>query len=126
MRLVSVASMASLATLLVGSANAMPAPAPFDGDSAVTLAAGGCGPAYHRNIYGGCGPHRWGGRGCRRARVLWRRLRLPRRRLLSRRGLAWRLLSRRRLAWGWLAWRRVSRRRVSRRRPLARRLPQIV
>ena len=61
MRLVSVASMASLATLLVGSANAMPAPSPFHGDSAVTLAAGGCGPAYHRNIYGGCVPNGWGG-----------------------------------------------------------------
>ena len=61
MRLASVASMAALATLLVGSANAMPTPAPYRGDSSITLAAGGCGPAYHRNVYGGCVPNGWGG-----------------------------------------------------------------
>src|SRR3984957_9778702 len=61
MRLSSVASMAALATLLVGSANAMPTPAPYRGDSSITLAAGGCGPAYHRNVYGGCVPNGWGG-----------------------------------------------------------------
>jgi hypothetical protein len=58
MRLVSVASIVGLATLLAGSASAMPAPAPYHGDSAITLAAGGCGPAFHRNVYGGCVP--WG------------------------------------------------------------------
>jgi len=61
MRLASVASTAALATLLVGSANAMPTPAPYRGDSSITLAAGGCGPAYHRNVYGGCVPNGWGG-----------------------------------------------------------------
>jgi hypothetical protein len=59
MRLASVA----FATLLVGSANAMPTPAPYHGDSAITLAAGGCGLAFHRNVYGGCVPngYGWGG-----------------------------------------------------------------
>ena len=61
MRVASVASMAALTTLLVGSANAMPTPAPYRGDLAITLAAGGCGPAYHRNVYGGCVPNGWGG-----------------------------------------------------------------
>ncbi len=53
--------MAVLTTLLVGSANAMPTPAPYRGDSAITLAAGGCGPAYHRNVYGACVPNGYGG-----------------------------------------------------------------
>ena len=63
MRVASVASIAALATLLAGSANAMPTPAPYHGNSAITLAAGGCGPAYHRNVYGGCVPngYGWGG-----------------------------------------------------------------
>ena len=61
MRLASMASMAALSTLLAGSANAMPTPAPYHGDPAITLAAGGCGPAYHRNVYGGCVPNGWGG-----------------------------------------------------------------
>src|ERR1700731_2542324 len=63
MRLASVSSMAALATLLVGSANAMPTPAPYRGDSSITLAAGGCGLAFHRNVYGGCVPngYGWGG-----------------------------------------------------------------
>ena len=63
MRLASVASIAALATLLVGSANAMPTPAPYHGDSSITLAAGGCGPAYHRNVYGGCVPNGYEGGG---------------------------------------------------------------
>ncbi len=61
MRLASVASIAALTTLLAGSANAMPTPAPYRGDSSITLAAGGCGPAFHRNVYGGCVP--WGAGG---------------------------------------------------------------
>ena len=124
MRLVSVASMASLATLLAGSANAMPTPAPYHGDSAVTLAAGGCGPAYHRNIYGGCVPNGWGG-GVVVAPGFYGG------------------------GYGYhggyyhgggayyhgggyyhggrLAWRRLARRRIPRRRrPLARRLPQVI
>jgi hypothetical protein len=61
MRAASVASIAALTTLLAGSANAMPTPAPYRGDSSITLAAGGCGPAFHRNIYGACVPNGWGG-----------------------------------------------------------------
>ena len=61
MRLASVAAIAALTTLLAGSANAMPTPAPYRGDSSITLAAGGCGPAFHRNVYGGCVP--WGAGG---------------------------------------------------------------
>jgi hypothetical protein len=63
MRLASVASIAAFATLLAGSANAMPAPAPYHGDSAITLAAGGCGPAYFRNAFGACVPYGVGGGG---------------------------------------------------------------
>jgi hypothetical protein len=64
MRVASVASIAVLtATLLASSANAMPTPAPYRGDSVITLTAGGCGPAYHRNVYGACAPngYGWGG-----------------------------------------------------------------
>jgi hypothetical protein len=61
MRLVSVASIAGLATFLAGSANAMPAPAPYHGDSAIILAEGGCGPAYFRNAFGACVPYGVGG-----------------------------------------------------------------
>jgi hypothetical protein len=61
MRVAFAASIAALMTLFVGSANAMPTPAPYRGDSSLTLAAGGCGPAYHRNVYGACVPNGWGG-----------------------------------------------------------------
>jgi hypothetical protein len=63
MRIASVASIAALTTLLAGSASAMPTPAPYRADSAITLAAGGCGYAFHRNVYGGCVPngYGWGG-----------------------------------------------------------------
>ena len=61
MRLASMASLAALSTLLAGSAAAMPAPAPYHGDPLITLAAGGCGPTYHRNVYGACVPNGWGG-----------------------------------------------------------------
>ena len=61
MRVASVASIVALMTLLAGSANAMPTPAPYRSDSSITLAAGGCGPAYHRNVYGACAPNGWGG-----------------------------------------------------------------
>jgi hypothetical protein len=61
MRVASWASMAALTTLLAGSAEAMPTPAPYHADSGITLAAGGCGPAYHRNVYGACVPNGWGG-----------------------------------------------------------------
>jgi hypothetical protein len=63
MRVASVAAIAALTTLLAGSANAMPTPALYHGDSAIALAAGGCGPAFHRNVYGGCVPngYGWGG-----------------------------------------------------------------
>jgi hypothetical protein len=63
MRLVSGASIAALATLLAGSAEAMPTPAPYRGDSVITLAAGGCGYYWHRNVYGACVPNGpgWGG-----------------------------------------------------------------
>jgi hypothetical protein len=63
MRVASVASIAALTTLLASSANAMPTPAPYRVDSNLTLAAGGCGPAFHRNIYGGCVPFGAGGGG---------------------------------------------------------------
>ncbi len=61
MRVASWASIAAVSTLLAGSAEAMPAPAPYHADSGITLAAGGCGPAYHRNVYGACVPNGWGG-----------------------------------------------------------------
>jgi hypothetical protein len=63
MRLASWASIAAVSTLLAGSAEAMPTPAPYHTDSGITLAAGGCGYAYHRNIYGACVPngYGWGG-----------------------------------------------------------------
>jgi hypothetical protein len=63
MRLASWASIAALAPVLAGSAEAMPTPAPYRGDSVITLAAGGCGYGWHRNVYGACvvnGPG-WGG-----------------------------------------------------------------
>lgn len=56
MRVASWASMAALTTLLAGSAEAMPTAALYHADSGITLAAGGCGPAYHRNVYGACVP----------------------------------------------------------------------
>jgi hypothetical protein len=63
MRAASWASLAAVSTLLAGSAEAMPSPAPYRADSGITLAAGGCGPAFHRNIYGNCVPngYGWGG-----------------------------------------------------------------
>jgi hypothetical protein len=61
MRVACWASMAALTTLLAGSAEAMPTPAPYRADLVTTLAAGGCGPAYHRNVYGACVPNGWGG-----------------------------------------------------------------
>ena len=63
MRVASWASIAAVSTLLAGSAAAMPTPAPYRADSGITLAAGGCGYAYHRNVYGACVPngYGWGG-----------------------------------------------------------------
>ena len=63
MRLGALASTAALTTLLAGSADAMPTPAPYRADSVITLAAGGCGYGWHRNIYGNCRPNGpgWGG-----------------------------------------------------------------
>ena len=110
MRLASWASMAAVAGLLTGSAEAMPIPAPYRADPGITLVAGGCGYGWHRNIYGNCvvnGPG-WGGVVVAqdlRGRLLWRRR------------LAWRLLSRRRLLprrW-LLPRRRLARRRLPRR-----------
>lgn|GEM_PF-1939536 len=60
MRVASWASFAAVSTLLAGSAAAMPAPAPYHADSGITLAAGGCGYAFHRNIYGNCVPNGYG------------------------------------------------------------------
>jgi hypothetical protein len=53
--------MAAVTTLLAGSAEAMPTPASYHGDSGIILAAGGCGPYYHRNVYGACVPNGYGG-----------------------------------------------------------------
>ena len=41
----------------------MPTPAPYHGDSVITLAAGGCGYGWRRNVYGACAPNGpgWGG-----------------------------------------------------------------
>jgi hypothetical protein len=61
MRIASWASIAAVSTLVAGSAAAMPTPAPYHGDSGMTLAAGGCGVAYHRNVYGACVPNGYGG-----------------------------------------------------------------
>src|SRR4029077_3201645 len=63
MRVASWASIAAVSTMLAGSAAAMPPPAPYHTDSGITLAAGGCGYAYHRNVYGACVPngYGWGG-----------------------------------------------------------------
>jgi hypothetical protein len=47
---------AAVSTLLAGSAEAMPIPALYL-DHAVTLVSGGCGPAFHRNVYGACVPN---------------------------------------------------------------------
>lgn len=63
MRIACWASIAALTTVFAGSAEAMPTPAPYHGDSVITLVAGGCGYGLHRNIYGNCvlnGPG-WGG-----------------------------------------------------------------
>jgi len=63
MRVGCLASMAALTILIAGSAEAMPTPAPYRADSVITLAAGGCGVGFHRNVYGACvvnGPG-WGG-----------------------------------------------------------------
>jgi hypothetical protein len=63
MRLASWAAIAALTTLLAGSAEAMPTPAPYHAESEITLAADGCGYYWHRNVYGACvrnGPA-WGG-----------------------------------------------------------------
>ena len=61
MRAASFASIAAFTTLLAGSAEAMPTPAPYRADSGIILAEGGCGPAYFRNAYGACVPYGWGG-----------------------------------------------------------------
>jgi hypothetical protein len=63
MRLASWTSIAAVSTLLAGSAEAMPTPATYHADSGIVLAAGGCGVAYHRNVYGVCVPngYGWGG-----------------------------------------------------------------
>jgi hypothetical protein len=61
MRVACLASIAALTTFLAGSANAMPAPAPYHGDPEITLAAGGCGPAFFRNAFGACVPFGAGG-----------------------------------------------------------------
>jgi len=61
MRVASWASIAAVSTLLAGSAEAMPIPAPYPVDSGVILAAGGCGVSYHRNVYGACVPNGYGG-----------------------------------------------------------------
>ena len=61
MRVASWASIAAVSTLLAGSAEAMPTPAPYRADSGITLAAGGCGSAYHRNVYGACVPNGYWG-----------------------------------------------------------------
>jgi hypothetical protein len=47
---------AAVSTLRAGSAEAMPIPALYL-DHAVTLASGGCGQAFHRNVYGACVPN---------------------------------------------------------------------
>jgi hypothetical protein len=60
MRVATWASMAALSTLLAGSAEAMPTPAPYRADSGITLASGGCGPAFHRDVYGACVPNGYG------------------------------------------------------------------
>jgi hypothetical protein len=60
MRVASLASIAALTTLLAGSADAMPAPAVYHGNSGITLTAGGCGLAFHRTVYGGCAPNGYG------------------------------------------------------------------
>ena len=63
MRIGSWALMGATATLLAGSAEAMPTPAPYRAEPVITLAAGGCGIGFHRNVYGACvvnGPG-WGG-----------------------------------------------------------------
>lgn len=46
-----------------GSAQAMPIAQPPKGDPMITLAAGGCGPSWHRDVYGACVPNGpgWGG-----------------------------------------------------------------
>jgi hypothetical protein len=61
MRVASWASMAALTTLLAGSAEAMPTPAPYHADSGIILAEGGCGPAFFRNAFGACVPYGGGG-----------------------------------------------------------------
>ncbi len=63
MRVACWASIAAVSTLLAGSAEAMPTPAPYRADSGIRLAAGGCGLAFHRNIYGACVPNGYGGGG---------------------------------------------------------------
>ena len=57
MRVASFASAAAFATLMVGSAHALPTPAPYRADLGIILAEGGCGPAFFRNAYGACVPY---------------------------------------------------------------------
>ncbi len=134
MRIASWASIAAVSTLVAGSAAAMPTPAPYHADLGVTLAAGGCGYAYHRNVYGACVPngYGWGGgvvvapglygapgwHGGYYGGAGWHGG-YYQRRLLSRRWLAWRGMARRGMA-------RRGRSLARRRRALARRLPPIV
>ena len=61
MRVASWASIAAVSTLLAGSAEAMPAPAPYRADLGIILAEGGCGPAFFRNAFGACVPYGGGG-----------------------------------------------------------------
>lgn len=68
--LMKVAVIVAGATLGAATAQAMPIASTGDaGGSLITLAAGGCGPAFHRGPYGGCRPN-WRGPGWRRG---WRR-----------------------------------------------------
>jgi len=51
-----------MAAAAPNGANAFPLAGPTSGDPEITLAAGGCGPAFHRNPWGRCVPNAWGPR----------------------------------------------------------------
>lgn len=49
-----------MATVAPNGANAFPLAGTSSGNPEITLVAGGCGPAFHRNPWGRCVPNGWG------------------------------------------------------------------
>ena len=60
--MISAAAALLVASVAPQGANAFPLAAPYSGNASITLVAGGCGPAFHRNPFGFCVRNAWGPR----------------------------------------------------------------